>query len=130
MCRDCFGPSAPGAAEADRRCRNPRRGGRRLIAAFGRDLAYGGRLLIARPGFTAVAVLTLALGIGANTAIFSVVHAMLLAPLPFPDPERLVMLWEADVADETARYIVAAPNFQDWCRQSTSFDAHRHLGGS
>ena len=59
-------------------------------------LSYGVRLLFARPAFTAVAVITLALGIGANTAIFSVVHAMLLAPLPFPEPDRLVMLWETE----------------------------------
>ena len=99
----------------------PAAGRLRLISAFGRDLAYGVRLLIARPAFTVVAVLTLALGIGANTAIFSVVHSILLAPLPFPDPGRLVMMWESDAGDETARFIVAAPNFQDWSRQSTSF---------
>jgi putative ABC transport system permease protein len=91
------------------------------LSAFGRDLAHGVRLLAARPAFTAVAVLTVALGIGANTALFSVVHSTLLAPLPFPDPDRLVMLWESDADDETARFIVAAPNFEDWSRQSTSF---------
>jgi putative ABC transport system permease protein len=92
-----------------------------LLSGFGRDLVYGVRLLASRPAFTAVAALTLALGIGANTAIFSVVHSMLLAPLPFPDPGRLVMLWETDAGDETARFIVAAPNFADWSGQSTSF---------
>jgi putative ABC transport system permease protein len=92
-----------------------------LVSAFGRDVAHGARWLASRPAFTAIAVLTLALGIGANTAIFSVVHSMLLAPLPFPEPDRLVMLWETDAGDETARFIVAAPNFQDWTRQSTSF---------
>ena len=97
-------------------------GSLRPVTAFLRDLAYGGRLLAARPSFTAVAVLTLALGIGANTAIFSIVHALLLAPLPFPEPERLVMLWEVEVADPENPFIVSAPNWQDWRRQSTSFE--------
>ena len=101
------GPSAPGIT--------------RTAAAFLKDFVYAGRLLLNRPAFTAVALLTLALGIGANTAIFSVVHAVLLAPLPFADPDRLVMLWESDARDDTAMSIVAAPNWQDWTRQSTSF---------
>jgi predicted permease len=92
------------------------------VAAIVRDLAYGVRLLFARPAFSAVAVLTLALGIGANTAIFGVVNTLLLQPLPFPHADRLVMLWEASATDPKDAYIVSAPNYQDWVRQSTSFE--------
>jgi putative ABC transport system permease protein len=80
-------------------------------------------MLTKSPGVTAVAVLTLALGIGANTAIFSVVHALLLKPLPFPEMERLVAIW-----DESARYShneVTVANYLDWKAQSQSFE---HLG--
>jgi predicted permease len=102
-------PSSPGAL--------------RMAAGFWRDVMYGARRLAARPMFTAVAVITLALGIGANTAIFSVVHSVLLAPLPFADPDRLVMMWETDGPDDDSAFIVAAPNWQDWTKQSTSFTA-------
>jgi putative ABC transport system permease protein len=102
----------------------PVRSARRFSPArFGRDLIYGGRVLAARPGFTAVAVLTLALGIGANTAIFSVVHALLLQRLPFPEPERLVMVWETEATNPQNTFIVAAPNWQDWVKESASFEA-------
>jgi putative ABC transport system permease protein len=66
------------------------------VVALGQDLRVGARALLRRPGFSAVAVVTLGLGIGANTALFSLVHAVLLAPLPYPRPERLVQVWEAD----------------------------------
>src|SRR4029078_8658027 len=66
----------------------------RLEEEMFQDLSYGARMLLKQKGFTAVAVLTLSLGIGANTAIFSVVNAVLLRPLQFRDPERLVMVWE------------------------------------
>ena len=122
-------PAVIRAARAARRRRpgpapEPASPGRmRLAAAFARDLAYGVRTLAARPGTTLVAVVTLALGIGASTAIFSVVHSVLLAPLPFPEPDRLVMLWEADADDPEDFSIVSEPNYTDWSRLATSFES-------
>lgn len=88
------------------------------MSSLFRDVRYGIRLLRRSPGFTAIAVTVLALGIAANTAIFSVVHATLLAPLPFPEPDQLVMVWSR-IRDN--RNGVAAGDFVDWKRQSTSF---------
>jgi putative ABC transport system permease protein len=79
------------------------------------------RALSRRPAFTAVAVLTLALGIGANTAIFSVIDGVLLRPLPFSEPDRVVMLGERNVRGGVSR--VSNPNFLDWSERSTSFTA-------
>lgn len=84
------------------------------------DLRYGIRLLAKRPGFSAVTVLALALGIGANTAIFSVVNAVLLRPLPFKDPDQLVMLWEKP--PRALRNVVSAGNFLDWRDHSQNFE--------
>ncbi len=84
------------------------------------DLRYGLRILAKNPGFTAVAILTLALGIGANTAIFSVVNAVLLRPLPYKDSQQLVVLFTHDTHE--ARNWVTFPDFQDWKRQSKLFD--------
>jgi predicted permease len=86
------------------------------------DLRYGLRMLVGSPAFTFVAVLTLALGIGASTAIFSVVNGVLLRPFPFEDPERVVTLWENNVKDGIERDDVSPPNFLDWQDQSSAFD--------
>jgi putative ABC transport system permease protein len=83
-----------------------------------RDLQFGLRLLWKNPGFTAVAILALALGIGANTAIFSVVYATLLAPLPYHEPDRIVMVWSYVNGHRNG---VAAGDFLDWQRQNTTF---------
>jgi predicted permease len=85
------------------------------------DLRYGIRVLAKSPGFTAIAVLTLALGIGANTALFSVVNGVLLKPLPFRDPERIVALFERRVTFDRAS--ISYPNFLDWQKQNHSFEA-------
>ena len=90
-----------------------------MIAALGQDLRYALRQLRKSPGFTAVAIVTLALGIGANTAIFSVVEGVVLAPLPYFEPDRLVMVWENN--PRFPRVWDSYPNFQDWQRSARSF---------
>ena len=86
------------------------------------DLRYGCRTLLKNPGFAAIAVLTLALGIGANTAIFSVINAVLLRPLPYEDPERLVMVWEDASFAGFPRNTPAPANYADWKAQNTVFE--------
>src|SRR2546422_3620792 len=85
------------------------------------DLKFAFRQLLKNPGFTAVAVLTLALGIGANTAIFSVINGVLLKPLPYPEPERLVTLWERSPQRGVEAERVSGPNYLDWREQNTVF---------
>jgi putative ABC transport system permease protein len=86
------------------------------------DLRYAARTLIANRAFTLVAIVTLALGIGANTAIFSVVNAVLLEPLPYPNAERLVAIWETRPNIPFDRIPTSGPDFEDWRAQTTSFE--------
>jgi putative ABC transport system permease protein len=85
-----------------------------VLADFFQDLRYATRMLWKNPDFTAVAVIVLALGIGANTAIFSVVNTVLLRPLPYKDPEQLVMVWEDATRHGYPHDTPAAANFIDW----------------
>ncbi len=90
---------------------------------FMQDIRYGFRMLAKSPGFTAVAVATLALGIGANTAIYSVVNAVLLRPLPYDAPDRLALVWHTNPnKDEGTTDYVSYPSFLDFRRESTTFE--------
>ena len=86
------------------------------------DLRYAARYLRKSPGFTAVAVLTLALGVGANTAVFSLLNAVLLRPLPYPDPDRLVLVWESAPFFGLRDSPVSPANYVDWKARSRSFE--------
>lgn len=92
------------------------------------DLRYGARMLMKKPGFTLIAVITLSLGIGATTAIFSVVDALLLRPLPYPEPERLVVVRE--VNSQGRQMSLAEPNYEDLRARSRSFSALAMAAGS
>ncbi|PYU44793.1 MAG: ABC transporter permease [Acidobacteria bacterium] len=89
------------------------------MMSFWQDVRYGLRVLAKNPGFTAIAVLTLALGIGANTALFSVVNGVLLNPLPFPSPDELVAVYTKSPTFQESS--ISYPNFLDWQRDSQSF---------
>ncbi len=86
-----------------------------------RDLRFAIKTLVKRPGFTAMVVLTLALGIGANAAIFSVINYVLLRPLPYADPDNIVTLWENNTKEGIARDDVSPANFLDWRERQQSF---------
>ena len=89
---------------------------------FWQDLRYGLRNLLRNPGFCAVAILALALGIGPNTAIFTMVNAVLLRPLPLPEPNRVVMIWGTKLKSGFDQLPVSGADYLDWQKQATSFD--------
>jgi putative ABC transport system permease protein len=95
--------------------------GNKIMDTLFRDIRYGARSLMKRPGFTLIALIALALGIGANTAIFSLVNAVLLKPLPFAEPDRLVWVW-GNIRNAGNRASVSPPDFLDYRQQNTTFE--------
>ena len=94
------------------------------------DLKYALRSLGRTPGFTVTAILVAALGIGATTATFSIADHVLLRPLPFADPDRLVKLWETQASRGYSRLEPSPPNYLDWKRLATSFEGIEAYGGT
>jgi predicted permease len=118
-----------GTEEIKEECREAR--GVLFLENLLQDLRYGLRTMRKSPGFTAVVVLTLALGIGVNTALFTIVHGVLLSPLPFPRSDRLVSLWERDIVENSpfsAYNVVSGGVFADWQQQVTSFQQMALIG--
>ncbi len=109
-----------GVLQVEEECRDAR--GLRALARLPQHVAYGWRLLRRAPGFAAAAALTIALGVGATTAMFSVVYGVLLRPLPFGDPDRLVVLWTRAPRLGLARAMVGAANARDWREQNRVFE--------
>ena len=93
------------------------------VSLMATDLRYTLRTLRNNPGFAAVSIATLALGIGANTTVFSVMNSTLWKPLPFADPGRLVLLWRTNIHDPSDRNIVDAPDYLDWQRHNHVFES-------
>ena len=110
-----------GLEQVKEECRDAR--GVSFLETTIQDVRYGLRVLRKSPGFTAAAVVALALGIGPNAAIFSVVHTVLLQPSPFSHPERLAIIWQKDIkSDSPEPQHVSVPDFLDWKQQATAFE--------
>ena len=92
-----------------------------MLSTFLRDTRYALRMLLHHPGFTAVAVLTFALGIGVNAAVFAVLNGVLLRPLPYPEPDRITMIWMDNRRQGIREDITSYPTYRDWKEQSRSY---------
>ena len=99
------------------------------MQTFWQDLRFGLRLLLKKPSFTLIAVLSLALGIGTNTAILSLVDVVLLKPLPFREPERLVIVWEDASRIVFPRNTPVPANYADWKAQNQAFEDMAAIAG-
>src|SRR5215470_3211995 len=118
-----------GIERAKEECREAR--GIQFLDSLEQDARYGLRTFWKSPGFAAVAILTLALGIGANAAIFSVVNAVLLRPLPFPEPDRLVAVWHTPPQESfpgVPKFALSPANFLDWRAQGQTFEGMSAFG--
>lgn len=114
-----------GLAQRKEDCRDTR--GVNLIDSFAQDVSHSFRIFRKNPGFTTVVILTLALGIGASTGMFSIANAILLRPLPYRDAPKLVRVWGVNTQSGNFRAWASYPNLEDWRRQNTVFSA---LGAS
>src|SRR5215213_5939185 len=93
------------------------------------DVRYGLRTLLRQPGFAATAILTLALGIGATTAIFSVVNAVVLRPMPFDSPDRVMVVTNTNIKTGARNTTISGPDFFDWRAQNRSFEVLAYYTG-
>ncbi len=118
-----MGPLATAVAERDARRKPARSREGSWSAGLGSDLRHAIRALRMERGFSAIVILTLAIGIGACTAVFSIVNALLLGSVPYPDPERLVVVWETERDDRAKNFIVAKPVYDDWRQETRSFSS-------
>jgi predicted permease len=118
-----MGPLAAAVAERDRRRARVIAEGSDWKSGVGADFRHALRTIRLNRGFSAIVILTLAVGIGACTAVFSMVNALLLRSLPYPNPEQLVIAWETDAGNRDNRFIVAEPTYQDWKRDTRSFQS-------
>jgi len=117
-----MGPLAIAVADRDRRQRAARDSGD-WKSGLTADLRHAVRVISRERSFSAIVILTLAIGIGACTAVFSIINALLLGSLPYPYPEQLTLLWESDRDNREQTFIVAYPNYEDWKRETRSFES-------
>jgi putative ABC transport system permease protein len=118
-----MGPLAVAVADRAKRRQRPTNRSESHTTGLAADLHHAVRAIQLEPGFSAIVILTLAIGIGACTTVFSFINALLLGSLPYPEPDRLVLVWENDAGDPSRRMIVALPVYEDWRRETRSFES-------